>query len=208
EVLYHPYWLKTEYADALDPKEPREIVRNAILFVRNKVRSIQQRIQRVADPYTKRPHHFTTMAKTLGGGILETLEPYVEDLEVSLVIDMYLIPPSVSMPRSMFDNWTGSRETGRRGCENHLELIKALFQSQAFYRANDWSYATVQRLLHFFVDWFVERRIPQLYEDLYNMAFYMTKGYLWRAIEGRAMHIRQHMDIKLPPFRYFGTPMD
>ncbi|MCP4459151.1 MAG: hypothetical protein GY816_14185 [Cytophagales bacterium] len=142
------------------------------------------------------------------GHIMEMLEPYVQDMEVTIVINMYLAPPSHQMPKSIFNNWMGIRSWKRRGCENHLELIRALFQNQASWYANDWTPVLVKEMMYLFVTWFVEWRAAQLYEDLYHMAYNISKGYIWKLIEGRAMHIREAMETKLPPFWYIGIPME
>ncbi|MCP4487343.1 MAG: hypothetical protein GY820_08500, partial [Gammaproteobacteria bacterium] len=208
EVIFHPFWLKCEYKDAIDPKEPRAVVRGLIQFVQGRIKQAQLKIRRFKDPYLARKHPFTTLCGKLGGRIEETLEPYIEDMEVTMFIDMYLSPPSHHMPTSIFDNWSKNREKDVRGCTRHMDLIRATFQMQASSHTNDWTPATVQQMNQKFTEYIVEIRSPAFYEDAYLLAHHLSYAYLWKVIEGRAKHIREVLEINLPCFRYIGIPMN
>ncbi|MCP4488801.1 MAG: hypothetical protein GY820_16040, partial [Gammaproteobacteria bacterium] len=198
--------MKTQYGPALDPLQPRGRMRDTILFIKDKPRQVRNRIDRITDPYRNYHHHFLDLMAQMGGNIMDTLEPYIMDMEVTMVIDCFLSLKGLSTPTSVFDNWIWNHSGFRRGCETHMNLIRNLFQQQTARHRNSWTYALVQQAMHHFLEFFVEIRIAQLYEDLYTLCYQMTKAHIWKAVEQRALYIRKQMDTKMPPFRYFGKP--
>ncbi|MCP4488148.1 MAG: hypothetical protein GY820_12630, partial [Gammaproteobacteria bacterium] len=181
-------------------------MRDTILFIKDKLRQVRSRIDRITDPYRNYHHHFLDLTRQMGGNIMDTLEPYMTDMEVTMIIDCFLTLKGLSVPTSVFDNWIWNHSSFRRGCETHMNLIRNLFQQQTARHRNSWMYALVQQAMHYFTEFFVEIRVARLYEDLYTLCYQMTKAHIWKSIEQRALYIRKQMDIKMPPFRFFGKP--
>ncbi|MCP4473745.1 MAG: hypothetical protein GY821_04110, partial [Gammaproteobacteria bacterium] len=198
EILYHPHWLATQYQPAKDPLQARGRMRSLINFVRDKLKQVRMRIDKVTNPYRETPHQFITLMKAAGGDILGTLEPYVLDMEVTMIIDCFFTMPGTTMPRGFFDQWLWNHARRRRGCESHMDLIRNLLQQQASLRGNGWRYAQVQQALQTFVDWYITIAVARLYEDVYTLCYFITKGYIWPPMRTRAMYIRERMDIHYP----------
>ncbi|MCP4474877.1 MAG: hypothetical protein GY821_10005, partial [Gammaproteobacteria bacterium] len=179
EIIYHPHWLRTQYQPAKDPLQPRGRMRAAIDFVRDKLNQLRIKIDKVGNPYKNYPHPFITLMQQMGGDILDTLEPYLRDMEVTMIIDCFFLMPGLQVPRGFFDNWLWNHATKRRGCESHWNLIRNLFQQQTSMKGNCWKYALVQQAMFLLQSWYTTICIARLYEDVYTMAYMITKGYLW-----------------------------
>ncbi|MCP4493139.1 MAG: hypothetical protein GY820_38445, partial [Gammaproteobacteria bacterium] len=179
EIIYHPHWLRTQYQPAKDPLQPRGRMRTAIEFVRDKLNQQCIKIDKVGSPYKNYPHPFITLMQQMGGDILDTLEPYLRDMEVTMIIDCFFLMPGLQVPRGFFDNWLWNHATKRRGCEGHWNLIRNLFQQQTSMKGNCWKYALVQQAMFLLQGWYITISIARLYEDIYTMAYMITKGYLW-----------------------------
>ncbi|MCP4494088.1 MAG: hypothetical protein GY820_43315, partial [Gammaproteobacteria bacterium] len=60
EILYHPHWLATQYQPAKDPLQARGRMRSLINFIRDKLKQVRMRIDKVTNPYRETPHQFIT----------------------------------------------------------------------------------------------------------------------------------------------------
>ncbi|MCP4472961.1 MAG: hypothetical protein GY821_00005, partial [Gammaproteobacteria bacterium] len=188
EIVDHPFWLKTQYQEALDPTQPRARVRELILFVRDKLNQARARIDKVTNPFNARNHAFLTMMEEMGGKPMETLEPHILDMEVTMLIDCFMAMPGLGVPRSFFDQWLWNHARQRRGCESHMGLIRNLFQQQTNNKGNNWTFAQAQKAMVLCTDWFVVIRSAQLYEDVYMLCYLSTKAHVWKTLEQRALH--------------------
>ncbi len=103
EITYHPSWLSTQYKDVIDPLHLRCRVRELIVFVKDKLQQARVKIDKITDPFRKVLHSFATMMEKMGGDIMETLEPYMLGMEVTMIIDCFLVLPGMGVPRSVFD---------------------------------------------------------------------------------------------------------